>query len=141
MRHDPRRPNRGHGGGDPERSLLFAVRCALLPTLCLPVGLASVAASSSGTGVAPAMAIPLAALAVIVNVVCWRRVIVRWRALPDRRDDDDHGWPRRGWDADDPLAPSGGPGGITFDWPEFERAFWIHVGELERQRELDVVGA
>ena len=140
MSHDPRRPHRGHGGGDPERSLLFAVRCALIPTLALPVALASVAASSSGSGVSPAMAIPLAFIAVIVNVVCWRRVIVRWRALPDRRDDND-GWPRRGWDGDDPLDPNGGPGGITFDWPEFERAFRIHVEELERQREPAVVGA
>lgn len=138
MPHDPRRPHRGHGGGDPERSLLFAVRCALLPTLALPVALASVAASSSGTGVAPTLAIPLAVIAVILNMVCWRRVIVRWRALPDRRDDDD-GWPRRGWDTDDPLDPSGGPGGITFDWPKFERSFWAYV--KERQRELDLVGA
>jgi hypothetical protein len=63
-------------------------------------------------------------------------VIVRWRALPERREDDD-GWPRRGWDTDDPLGPSGGPGGIAFDWPKFERAFWAYV----KERELDLVGA
>ncbi len=141
MRHDPhRRPHRGRGGGDPERSLVFAVRCALLPTLSLPAALAALAASSSHTGPALALALPLAAAAILINLVCWRRVIVRWRALP-RRDDDDNDWWRRWWDAEGPLDPTGDPGGIKFDWESFERDFRAHVNELERLRGRELLTA
>ena len=120
MPHDSdRRPHRGLGGGDPERSLLFAVRCALLPTFGLPAALAAA----------------LAGLAVVLNVVCWRAVIVRWRALP-RRDDDGPGGPPRGWDGDDPKDPGGGPGGIAFDWVTFERDFRAYAAARERRAEL-----
>ena len=80
------------------------------------------------------LACPLAALALGANLACWRKVISRWKRLP-RPGDDDQGWRR--WRGDDgPLDPTGGPGGIVFDWPSFELQFWAHVRALESQREL-----
>jgi len=107
----------------------------------MPFALASLCASAAGEGVGLALAAPLAAVALVANVVCWLRVMVRWRGLP-RRDDDDRGWPRRWWDDDDPPPePGGGPGGIRFDWTRFEREFWAHVSHLERLRERELVRA
>jgi hypothetical protein len=137
MSDQPERP-RGSGRhrGDPERSLISAVRCALLPAICMPAALASLCAGVGGGGLPLALAGPLAALALIVNVACWRRVIMRWRALP-RPEDDDDGWRRWSLDGDPPLEPSGGPGGIRFDWAVFERDFWAHVTQQERLRERE----
>ena len=127
----PRRHRRIH---EAERALIAAVRVALLPALVLPITVASVAASIAGTGLQVWLACPLAALALGANVACWLKVIRRWKRLP-RPGDDDEGW-RRGWGEDSPHDPSGGPGGIQFDWPSFELQFWAHVTALERQREL-----
>jgi len=137
-RPDRRRKSR-RDGADPERALLVALRSAMLPTICLPLAFASLAASATGQGFGLGLAWRLAALALIVNAVCWQKVIVRWRALP-RRDDDDQGW-RRWWDSEPPLIPGGGPGGIKFDWKRFERDFWSHVREKERQRERELIHA
>jgi hypothetical protein len=81
----------------------------------------------------------LAALALIANLACWRKVMVLWRALP-RPDDDDQGW-AGWWDGDSPLDPRGGPSGIKFDWTRFERDFWAHVKEKERQCEHELIRA
>jgi hypothetical protein len=129
----------GRHGDDPERSLLVALRWALLPAACLPAALASLCASAAGDGLASALAYPFAAAALIVNVICWRRVVVLRRALP-RPDDDDHGWPRW-WDDDPQQRPSGGPGGISFDWPGFERDFWAHVTQQELLRPREPIHA
>jgi hypothetical protein len=138
---DDERPDRPRfSGDDPERSLNGAVRCAVLPAVCMPFALASLGASAAGDGLALALAAPLAAVALIANVVCWVKVVVRWRALP-RPGDDDHGWPRWWWDGDPPLHPSGGPGGVRFDWTRFERDFWAHVTQQERLHELELVRA
>lgn len=135
---DPPR-GRGRDSNDPERALLAAARQAVVPTICLPVAIASLGASATGAGIPIAVAWPLAALALVANIACWLKVIVLWRALP-RLDDDDQGWRRRR-DGDSPLGPSGGPGGIDFDWPRFERDFWAHVGEKELQRERELIHA
>jgi len=135
-------PRRRGGVDDPERALLAAVRWAVLPTISLPVALASLGAGATGEGLPFAPSSLLAFLALITSVACWLKVVARWQALP-RRGDDDHGRPRW-WDSDDPLGPndgSGGPGGITFDWTRFERDFWQHVNELERRRERHLVHA
>ena len=117
-----------------ERALIAAVRLALLPALGLPVAVATVAASIAGAGLQLVFAAPLAALAVGLNLACWRKVIRRWRRLP-RPGDDDQGWRR--WSGDEPpLGPLGGPGGIEFDWARFEAQFWAHVRALDREREL-----
>jgi hypothetical protein len=114
---------------DPERSLVAAVRRAAFPAFCLPVALASLGASATGVGLQLALAGPLAALALFANVACWLKVVVLWRALPPR-EDDDQGWSR--WrDRGDPLDPTGGPGGIGFDWDGFERDFRSYVRENE----------
>jgi hypothetical protein len=129
---DPqRRRGRVH---EAERALISAVRVALLPAFGLPLAVASVAASIAGGGLQLWFACPLAALALGANIACWLKVIKRWRKLP-RPGDDDEGW-RRWPGGDSPLEPTGGPGGIEFDWPGFELQFWAHVRALERQREL-----
>ena len=124
---------------DSERSLVAAVRWSVLPTMCLPVALASLGASVTGEGLPVSLDLALATLALIANLACWRKIMVLWRALR-RRDDDEQGWPRS-WDNDPPLDPRGGPGGVTFDWTRFQRDFWAHVKETERQREHDLVRA
>jgi hypothetical protein len=132
--HSEPSPRRPQGGDDAERALIAAVRVALLPALALPAAVAFVGASIAGTGLQLWFACPLAVLAIAANVACWLRVIKRWRK-PPRRGDDDQGWRR--WSGDDsPLRPSGGLGGVTFDWQSFELQFWAHVRALEGQREL-----
>lgn len=101
--------------------------------------MASLAASATGEGPPLELLWPLAALALVASVLCWRKVIVLWRALP-RPDDDDQGW-RRWWDIESPLGPDGGPGVIKFDWTSFERDFWAHVKETELQRGRELVSA
>ncbi len=124
MAWDRRHP--GHGDDHPERLLCAAVRRAIVPTVFLPVAVAFVGASATGTGIPLVVSLPLAALVVIVSPVCWHKVIVLWRALPRREDDDDQRWDR--WrDGPDPLGPSGGPDGISFDWARFEQQFWTYV--------------
>ncbi len=113
---------------DPERSLLRAVRSAVLPTMALPCTLASLGASLTGEGLPLALSAALMLLAVIANVSFWRTVIVLWRRLP-RRGDDDGGW-GRGPGADPPSGPDSGPG-VGFDWPSFEQQFWAYVRERE----------
>jgi hypothetical protein len=128
----------GGFGDRPERTLLIALRLAMLPTLAVPIAAASFCASAGGNGVPFALAWPLAALAVILSAACWLRVIALWRRL-QRPDDDDQGWWRR-WSAA-PLDPDGGSGGSPFDWKKFEQDFWSHVKEKEREREPVRVGA
>jgi hypothetical protein len=132
------RPRRN--ADDPERALVVALRWAVVPTICLPLAVAAVGASATGGGISPTLARQLAGLALIANVGCWVKVTVLWRALP-RPDDDDQGWRRWWWDTDSPLDPSIGPGGITVDWARFERDFWSHVKQRERQRGHELIHA
>lgn len=129
----------GEPGGDAERSLVTALRFALVPSGCLPGALALLAASTAGVGPPIPVAAPILVLVAIAAAACWRKAIRLFRQLP-RSDDDDHGWPRRWWGGGPQLDPSGGPGGIGFDWSRFEREFWSHVARLEheaaRAREL-----
>jgi hypothetical protein len=134
-----RRWSRGSHSDNPERALRSAVRRAVPPTLCLPVVFASVGASATGQGIPLALAWPLAALTVIANVACWLNVVMLWRALPGPEDDDPD-W-RRPPGSDSPLDPSGGPGGIEFDWAGFERDFWSYVSEHEDSRKREVTYA
>jgi hypothetical protein len=128
-------PPRRRSFREAERALIAAVRVALLPALGLPLAIALLAASVTGAGLGLPLACPLTAVALVVNVVCWLTVVRRWRRLPAKPGDDEQGW-RRWWGEDSPLQPSGGPSGISFDWPKFEQQFWAHVQALERQREL-----
>ena len=97
----------------------------MLASVCLPAALASLGASITGAGIPFGLAWPLAALAAMATGACLWKVVALWRTRP-RRDDDDHGgWWR--WHGDRPLQPSGGPGGLEFDWRSFERQFWSHV--------------
>jgi hypothetical protein len=134
-------PPAGRGGGarDPERALLFALRCALIPTLCVPLASASAAASATGEGLPFAWAGPLVTLALIVSVACWLKVITLRRALRRPGDDDQEWW--RWQSSGAPLDPGGGSGGISFDWATFEREFWSHVKGKELQRETAMIHA
>jgi hypothetical protein len=139
MREQPNRRRGPRRADDPERALVVALRWAVIPTICLPLAIASVGASVTGGGLSAALALQLAALALIANAGCWVKVIGLWRALP-RPDDDDQDWRRR-WDSDSPLDPGCGPGGITVDWARFERDFWSHVEQQQRQRENELIHA
>lgn len=96
--------------------------------MALPFAFASLGASLTGEGLPLGLSAALVPLAVIANVSFWRAVIVIWRRLP-RRGDDDGGW-GRGPGADPPSGPHRGPDG-GFDWPSFERQFWDYVRERE----------
>ena len=136
------RPHRRRGprrADDPERALVAALRWAVVPTICLPLSIASVGASATGGGLSVALAWQLAALTLVANAGCWVNVIALWRALP-RPDDDDQDW-RRWWDSDCPLDPGSGPGGITIDWKQFERDFWSYVKQTEPQPEQELIYA
>ncbi len=78
------------------------------------------------------LAAPLAVLVLIACLGCARKLLVLWRALP-RDDDGDHGGPPRWWGGEDPQDPTGGPGGISFDWTTFEREFWAYLSAREAQ--------
>ena len=97
--------------------------------------MAALGASVTANGIPVALAASATALLLVVNVAGWRKVLLRWRALPRRPGDDDHGWPWRR-DGDRPREPGGGPGGAQFDWPSFERGFWAHVEARARERDL-----
>jgi len=125
-----RGPRRGHGRDDPERSLLIAVRVAMIAAVALPLAIGALGESVMGDGFTASLAAPLLALAAAANLISWRRVIALWRACP--RPDDDHGGPGRS-DGDAPLEPLDGPGGIAFRWVSFERAFRAYVAEQEHE--------
>lgn len=109
----------------------------MLASMLLPVAFASLCASATGQGLPLPLASPMAAMAVAASVVCWRRLAQVWHRTPPG--DDDQGWPRRWWSEDRPLGPSGGPGGITFDWYTFEREFRAYLGERQGASEREPV--
>jgi len=80
MDEQPDRRRRRRRAKDPERALIAAVRLAALPTLCLPIALASLGAGATGQGLPVVLASPLAFLAVITNVWCWLKILARGRA-------------------------------------------------------------
>jgi hypothetical protein len=131
--------DRGRRNDDPERAFVGALRLAVFPTMCVPIASASLGASATGEGLPFSLASPLAAVALMVSAACWLNVIALWRA-PPRPGDDDEGW-RRWWGGATPPYPGGGTGGINFDWTKFERDFWSHVREQERQREPEFAHA
>lgn len=128
--------NESHGQGRPpadaERRYVSAVRRALVPSLSLPIALASIAASATGAGLPFSFVGPAAALALAASIATWLRVVVLWRRLPDPEDDED-GWRRwRGAPGPRDLGPGGG--GLEIDWTSFERDFWAHVAQSEQAR-------
>jgi hypothetical protein len=133
-RHGRRKKRRKN---DPDRALAAGLRIALIPSLCFPGSLASLGTSATGDGIPFTLASPLAAIVLIVNIACWWRVVRLWRALP-RPEDDEQGWRRSPGD-EPPRGPGDGPGGLGFDWDSFERQFWAHVHERDRDRRLALV--
>jgi hypothetical protein len=117
-------------GRDPERAFIASVRWALLPGVGLPLVVAGLGSSASGSGPPLILTGPLTAIVLIVNVACWLRIVARWRAMPP----DDDGWWQRWWQMEGPLDPwGGGPGGVEADWAAFEREFRAHVEQRERE--------
>jgi hypothetical protein len=126
---------------DPHRALLVALRWAIPPTLFVPMAFALVAASATnGEGPPLELAWPPLLLALTVTTSLWLKVVVLWRRLPPADEDDDQDWWRR-FGGDPPLGPDGGPGGVHFDWPSFERDFWSYVRDRHSRRDRDLIHA
>lgn len=115
-----------------EKSLVTTLRVGIVSALALPFCLAGLAAGITNHEPPLDVIAPVVALAALVSIACWSRVLVHWRD-PDGPDDDDP-W-RRGGGPDDPTAPNGGSGGPSIDWTVFEREFAAYVAACERLRE------
>ena len=115
-----------------EKSLVTTLRVGIVSALSLPFGLAGFAAAVTSHEPPLKVVVPVVALALLVSIACWSRVLVHWRD-PDGPDDDDP-W-RRGSGSDDRNPPDGGADGPSIDWTVFEREFAAYVAACERVRE------
>lgn len=115
-----------------ERSLVTTLRVGIVSALGLPFGLAGLAAAVTSHQPPLDVIMPIAALAAIVSIACWSRVLAHWRD-PDGPEDDDP-WRRRGG-PEDVTPPGGGSNGPAIDWTAFEREFAAYVAACERMRE------
>ncbi len=115
-----------------ERSLVTTLRVGIVSALGLPFGLAGLAAAVTSRQPPLAVIVPVAALAALVSIACWARVLAQWRD-PDVPDDDD---PWRGGGGPDAGTPPGGSSdGPAIDWTAFEREFAAYVAACERMSE------
>jgi hypothetical protein len=115
-----------------QKSLITTLRVGMVSALALPFCLAGLAAAITNHEPPIEAIAPLAALAALVSIACWSRVLVRWRD-PEGPDDDDP-W-RRGGRPDDIGPPGGGSDGPAIEWKAFERDFAAYVAACERLRE------
>jgi hypothetical protein len=115
-----------------ERSLVTTLRVGIVSALTLPFGLAGLAAGVTSHQPPLGVIAPIVALATVVSIACWSRVLMHWRD-PDGPDDDDP-W-RRGDGPDDFTPPDGSSDGPSIDWTVFEREFAAYVAACERLRE------
>ena len=115
-----------------EKSLVTTLRVGVLSALALPFGLAGLAAGITSHEPPLDVIAPIVALAALVSIACWSRVLVHWRD-PDGPDDDDP-W-RRDRGPDDRNPPNGGSDGPSVDWTVFEREFAAYVAACDRVRE------
>lgn len=115
-----------------EKSLVTTLRIGIVSALALPFGLAGLAAAMTNHQPPLDVIAPIVALAALVFIACWARVLVHWRD-PDGPDDDDP-W-RRGGGPDGVTPPDGSSDGPSIDWTAFEREFAAYVTACERVRE------
>jgi hypothetical protein len=115
-----------------EKSLVTTLRIGILSALALPFGLAGLAAGMTSHEPPLGVVVPIAALAALVSIACWSRVLMHWRD-PDGPDDDEP-W-RRGGGPDGFTPPDGSHDGPSIDWTVFEREFAAYVAACERLRE------
>ena len=116
-----------------ERSLVTTLRVGIVSALALPFGLAGLAAGATSHEPPLGAVLPIVALAALVSIACWSRVVIHWRD-PDGPDDDDDPW-RRGDGPNDRTPPDGSSDGPSIDWAVFEREFAAYVAACERVRE------
>ncbi|HEY1711415.1 MAG TPA: hypothetical protein VGG07_00840 [Solirubrobacteraceae bacterium] len=115
-----------------EKSLVTTLRVGIVSALVLPFGLAGLAAGITSHEPPLDVIAPIVALAALVSIACWSRVLVHWRD-PDGPDDDEP-W-RRDGGRNDRNPPNGSSGGPSIDWTVFEREFAAYVAACERVRE------
>jgi len=115
-----------------ERSLVTTLRVGIVSALALPFGLAGLAAGATSHEPPLSVILPIVALAALVSIACWSRVVKHWRD-PGSPDDDDP-W-RRGGGPSDFSPPDGSSDGPSIDWAAFEREFAAYVAACERMRE------
>ena len=115
-----------------DKSLVTTLRVGILSALGLPFGLAGLAAAMTSHEPPLQVVAPIVALAALVSIACWSRVIAHWRD-PEGPDDDDP-W-RRDRGPHNGNPPDGGTDGPAIDWTVFEREFAAYVAACERVRE------
>jgi hypothetical protein len=115
-----------------EKSLVTTLRVGIVSALVLPFGLAGLAAGITSHEPPLDVIAPIVAVAALVSIACWSRVLIHWRD-PDGPDDDDP-W-RRDRGPDDGNPPDGSSDGPSIDWTAFEREFAAYVAACDRVRE------
>lgn len=115
-----------------DKSLVTTLRVGIVSALALPFGLAGLGAAITSHEPPVGAVSPIVALAVLVSIACWSRVLVHWRN-PEGPDDDDP-WRRDGGPRDG-NPPDGGADGPSIDWTVFEREFAAYVAACEKLRE------
>jgi len=115
-----------------DKSLVTTLRVGIVSALVLPFGLAGLAAGLTDHQPSVDVVAPIVALAALISIACWTRVVKHWRD-PESPDDDEP-W-RRGGGPDDVTPPDGSSDGPAIDWTVFEREFAAYVAACERVRE------
>jgi hypothetical protein len=115
-----------------DRSLVTTLRVGIMSALALPFGLAGLASAMTSHEPPVSVIAPIVALAALVSIACWSRIVTHWRD-PDGPDDDEP-W-RRDAGPDDFTPPDGSCDGPSIDWRAFEREFASYVAACERARE------
>lgn len=115
-----------------EKSLVTTLRVGIVSALVLPFGLAGLAAGITSHEPPLDVIAPIVALAALVSIACWSRVLVHWRD-PDGPEDDEP-W-RRDGGPNGRNPPNGSSDGPSIDWTVFEREFAAYVAACERVRE------
>ena len=111
-----------------EKSLVTTLRVGIVSALALPFVLAGLAAAMTNREPPLGAIAPVVALATLISVACWARVLKNWRDS-DGTDDGDDPWRRGG--PDDRRPPDGGSDGPSIDWTAFERDFAAYVAACE----------